>query len=174
MCEILVFWFWDSVWWKAAMLSIIGTLRFRDHIPLVSGKLQIPNQQVLLLFDGFKSMHANQDCNLRWVVANGSVSDDLISHSAQQKNCPKNSVRVSWQRVSIQHFPILMQSLGAPPGVEQPNKVSTDKTKGNQILFFFAYDWFHIHYSVYFILSQKPSDTLRLHWLWLIFRVFCC
>lgn len=61
-------------------------------------------------------------------MANGSVSDDLISHSARQKNCPKNSVRVSWQQVSIQHFPILMQSLGAPPGVEQPNKVSTDKT----------------------------------------------
>lgn len=171
MCEILVFWFWDSVWWKAAMLSIIGTLRLRDHIPLVSGKLQIPNQQVLVLFDWFKSMHANQDCNLRWVVANGSVSDDLISHSAQQKNCPKNSVRVSWQRVSIQHFPILMQSLGAPPGVEQPNKVSTDKTKGNQILFFCL--WL-ISYTLFCILYLITETKWYTYWLWLIFRVFCC
>lgn len=35
-------------------------------------------------------MHANLDCNLRWVVAKGSVTDNLISHRAQQKNCSGN------------------------------------------------------------------------------------
>lgn len=69
-------------------------------------------------------MYAHLDCNLRQVVTTGSVTDNLTSHSAQQKNLSK-------YLVPIQHFPLLEQSPGAMPCVAQHKKcpmMFTDKT----------------------------------------------
>ena len=81
-------------------------------------------------------MYANLDCNLR-LAARGSVNDNLVSHRAQQKKCSENSVTVSCQQVSIQHFPLPLQSMDAMPGVVQRKKcpmMSADKTKMNTFL----------------------------------------
>lgn len=89
MCEILVFWFRDSVWWKAAMLSIIGAwLALLVSWSHTASHWKTPNSNPTspcAVLTGFKSMHADRDCNLRWVAVKGSLRDNLISHSAQRK-----------------------------------------------------------------------------------------
>lgn len=121
-------------------------------------------------------MHADRDCNLRWVAAKGSVRDNLVSHSAQQKNCSDNSVTVSWQQVSIQHFPLPVQCLGDIPGVQQKKKVSNNvhwQNKKNQINFFVCLLYPAKQYSCHANREGKSMSLISLehiliHQLYLI------
>ncbi len=100
-------------------------------------------------------MHANLDCNLRWVVAKGSVNDNHISHSAQQKNC---FVTVSGQQVSIQHFPSLCDArVMSSCATKNISMTSTGKTKRNQIIFFI----------LFFIYCVLPNNNLIMLLLFL-------
>lgn len=61
-------------------------------------------------------VHVNLDCNLKWVVSRGSVNDNLLFCSAQQKNC-------------FCHCP-LVTSVYSPFSTRYPNvSIATSKTK---------------------------------------------
>lgn len=67
-----------------------------------ASRWRTPNSTPMYWFDRFKEcQQANKDYNLR-----RQTGDRVRFHRAQQKDCPKNSVKVSCQQVSIRHFPI--------------------------------------------------------------------
>lgn len=140
MCEILVFWFRDSVWWKAAMLSIIGAwLALLVSWSHTASHWKTPNSNPTspcAVLTGFKSMHADRDCNLRWVAVKGSLRDNLISHSAQRK-----TVLRAGNKCLFNIFPIFMQRPGALPGVEQQNKCQWETQSNKYFSLFIVSCW---------------------------------
>lgn len=100
-------------------------------------------------------MHANLDCNLRWVVMRRSVNDNLVSHHAQQKNCSEKS-QSAFNKCLFNIFPYLHKARVLWQVLSNNKMYPIGKEK--------AWAPFHLntYLSVNFIFSLKLCDALNV------------
>lgn len=109
--------------------GLVGT--FSSKITHTASQWKTPNSNPTspcAVLTGFKSMHADRDCNLRWVAVKRSLRDNLISHSAQRK-----TVLRAGNKCLFNIFPSLCK--GQVLCQVLSNKTSANE-KCNQIFFF--------------------------------------